>query len=641
MMKIGYFPIRFALVAFLTSASLAAEAFPAPLHEPTAVATLRSIGIMWPFEGDIKGRATCTVRYRKAKEATWRAALALHRKPPVKVNVKKSTAGKRRVTFLGGLDKWNQHTRDYAINHWRANYLAGSIFNLEPDTEYEIELTLRDGAGRAPLTRTLIVSTRPYPILYPGGKVLEVTADGGIEGLRDALKKARAGDTILLHGGKYAGPLAVHASGAPGRPIVIRAAGDGEAVITGRGYRKGGSVLEITGSHLHLHGISVKEGINGIKIGEGRRYNHPNWDFYRGREDIPKDITITRCSVSEVQHAIIGTANDCYVADNILTGLAAKVDGIDWSEGEGVEITGSGTVVCHNRMRSLADGVSVYNNTNNQDVHNNDVSGLSDDGIELDYSDYNNRIWNNKFNFAGNNGISFQPHIGGPVYVFRNQVIGFREGCIKDRYASADIYLFHNTFVGHGKMTHGEREIQNAPTDLPKGLYSRNNLYLMADGTGTPVVDFRDSELALGGLDIDFEGMSGHMMIGWSNKGKEVPASRYPGSRYQSGVGLLVPIESFQKVSGVLANVVFTDPAKIFEVPLPPYRDWKETGPEPVMRLAAGSSPIDAGVAIPSVNDDFEGAAPDLGALEFGRAEPIYGPRPAGRAPYEARKTAE
>ncbi len=44
-------------------------------------------------------------------------------------------------------------------------------------------------------------------------------------------------------------------------------------------------------------------------------------------------------------------------------------------------------------------------------------------------------------------------------------------------------------------------------------------------------------------------------------------------------------------------------------------------------RLRPGAVPIDKGVVIPNVNEDFNGAAPDLGAIEFGTAPPHYGPR--------------
>ena len=44
-------------------------------------------------------------------------------------------------------------------------------------------------------------------------------------------------------------------------------------------------------------------------------------------------------------------------------------------------------------------------------------------------------------------------------------------------------------------------------------------------------------------------------------------------------------------------------------------------------RLKPNSKAVDAGDRIPTVNDDFSGDAPDLGALEAGQPEPHYGPR--------------
>jgi hypothetical protein len=45
-------------------------------------------------------------------------------------------------------------------------------------------------------------------------------------------------------------------------------------------------------------------------------------------------------------------------------------------------------------------------------------------------------------------------------------------------------------------------------------------------------------------------------------------------------------------------------------------------------RLRSGSAAIDRGAILPGITDDFNGDAPDLGALEFGADTPIYGPRP-------------
>ncbi len=44
---------------------------------------------------------------------------------------------------------------------------------------------------------------------------------------------------------------------------------------------------------------------------------------------------------------------------------------------------------------------------------------------------------------------------------------------------------------------------------------------------------------------------------------------------------------------------------------------------------ADGSPLIDAGVAIPNINEDYEGDAPDIGPYEKGRPKPHYGPRTA------------
>ena len=45
------------------------------------------------------------------------------------------------------------------------------------------------------------------------------------------------------------------------------------------------------------------------------------------------------------------------------------------------------------------------------------------------------------------------------------------------------------------------------------------------------------------------------------------------------------------------------------------------------LTLRPGSAAIDAGTVIPNVTDGFTGAAPDLGAYEFGKPIPHYGPR--------------
>ena len=51
-------------------------------------------------------------------------------------------------------------------------------------------------------------------------------------------------------------------------------------------------------------------------------------------------------------------------------------------------------------------------------------------------------------------------------------------------------------------------------------------------------------------------------------------------------------------------------------------------------RLKPDAKVVDRGVRLPTVNDDFAGSGPDLGALEAGRQAPVFGPRKAIRQPF-------
>ena len=604
---------------------------------PAAYPTLRCAGIMWPIDGDLNGNATGTVRYRRNGETAWRPGHPLHRKSPVDVDVGRSMAGRRKITFLGGLSKWDDVKLGYARKHWGANYLAGSVFNLVPGTTYQMLLALHDPDGDEQIERILEVTTRALPLLDGGGRKIHVRSATDKPGFEEAVNEARPGDVVVLHPGVYQGPLIINASGQPGRPIVIRAAGTGAAIIRGEGYRnENTAALQLNGSNLHLHGIAIEEADIGVKIGDWPDYGHSNWEFHKRRADIPANVAITRCRISRVLNAITGSANDCYIADNELSGLAGSND-VHPHSGEGVEVAGQGNVICHNRMRAFADGVSVYFYSSDQDVHSNDVSAGSDDGIELDHCDYNIRVWNNTFFFSGNNGISFQPHIGGPSYIFRNQVMGFRENVIKDCYGASDMYFYHNTFVARQPRPDAEKSLGIAPTNLPMWAVGRNNLYVTAGCTDCPALNVHAQELELNGtIDLDYEGFGSRMIRSDSRGGKQIPLSTYPGSRVVESIGLLIPFESVARVSDALAHAIFIDPSIVFEAPLPPYRDWREDGPALRLRLAKGTHAIDAGTEIPNISGAFAGDAPDLGALEFGLAEPVYGPRPAGSAPYEA-----
>ena len=75
--------------------------------------TLINLGFEWMIDGDDNRNATVEVRYRKKGDRDWKAALPLLRLQHERIN------------------------RDPQLDVIVPNMFAGSILDLEPDTEYE------------------------------------------------------------------------------------------------------------------------------------------------------------------------------------------------------------------------------------------------------------------------------------------------------------------------------------------------------------------------------------------------------------------------------------------------------------------------------------------------------------------------
>ncbi len=88
-------------------------------------------------------------------------------------------------------------------------------------------------------------------------------------------------------------------------------------------------------------------------------------------------------------------------------------------------------------------------------------------------------------------------------------------------------------------------------------------------------------------------------------------------------------LEEFSRATGLEKHGVLVDFDSFRNVPMPDH-----SRPETVyfakqldFRLTEGSPAIDAGCILPNVNDGYAGNAPDLGALEIGAEDVVYGPR--------------
>ena len=215
--------------------------------------TLINLGFEWFIDGDDNRNATVAVSYRKAGETRWLTALPLLRLHGERIN------------------------NGAQLDVISPNMFAGSILDLEPDTAYEARFVVADPDGvTGEAQKTVSVRTRPEPKPAAGGRTFHVYPPGfkgqklepSFEGLMCAYNitcsgtdwatagrpRVKPGDIILVHAGLYKynrleytndpavnrtvpldGTYYLTADGTADRPIVIKGAGDGEAIFDGAG----------------------------------------------------------------------------------------------------------------------------------------------------------------------------------------------------------------------------------------------------------------------------------------------------------------------------------------------------------------------------------------------------------------------
>ncbi|MBI4617653.1 MAG: right-handed parallel beta-helix repeat-containing protein [Planctomycetes bacterium] len=552
----------FLLVALVPRAARAGDAT-VPGEVTLPYPTLVHLSIEWEVVGDDDCDGVVAVRFRATGERSWRDGMPLRRVP----------AGRGQETEVPF--EWkNRH--------------AGSLFGLAPGTEYEIELALVDPDGGS-ARRSVRARTRPVPRAMPGARIrragpanLEATAAG-----------AAPGDVILLAAGRY-GEFAAPRDGEPGKPIVYRA--DGEAVFE--------RVYLTDRKHVHVEGLVVEGSIELL-----------------GAEE----CAVRRCVVrtGERDHGIGARSKpgctNCYIADNVVEGTtpwtseAMGANGKNF--GEGIEITGPGNVICHNRVSGFRDCISTMEDGGaalqvSIDIYGNDISIGADDGIEADFCMGNCRIVGNRLTNCFT-GLSSQPGLGGPTYFIRNAMYNLAYVPFKlHRYSTGDVFL-HNTVV---KVGDGMACFASQPFD--RALF-RNNLCIGGPGGagwgGYGAGDGLAACLEAPGpaCDFDFDALGTH----------GTPfAGKFGGQRFSSLAELRRGPHEMHAVQ------VGLDAFRGVEFPDPPV----PTRDPPDLRPRPGSAVVDAACPIPNVNDRFAGRGPDIGAYEAGEPLPLYGPRPEG-----------
>jgi hypothetical protein len=625
------------------TASLTAQPGLVILEPPTT----HALGVEWRIQGDDNRNASVAIAWRKTGETAWREGLPLLR--------------------LQG-----EAVQQGASFHYVApNMFAGSVFDLEPGTSYDIRLRLSDpdaGAGTAPIERVVVARTRSVPKPAPGGAVYHVyprdftgqklepnfnslmaaynTGANSADWVNSFQPRVKPGDTILVHAGtyredrrRYAGPNStlfdgtfyLTADGTAERPIVIKAAGDGEVIFDGGGNAV---LFDLMAADYHyVEGITVR---------------NTDVAFLLGRKRILGAVgfTLKNSKIENIGRGVFtdwGGARDFYIADNVFNGrndpgrLMGWI-GATWQNLPGfpqpllseyaVKIFGSGHVIAHNRVENFHDGIdhATYGDPDgwpdnpvmpvSSDIVGNDIRNIDDNCIEADGGAQNFRIIGNRcFNMA-HRALSTQPSLGGPIYFIRNVVYNAPEGgALKITANSAGVLFYNNTLLTEAH--------QMGPAS---NLHFRNNL-ILGQGAWPEVFSV---ETFTPWSTSDFNGFSvapgGASQFAWA--APENGVADY-GARSPRPVKSFATLKEYSEQTAHDSHSRVID-WSVFRKASPPVKGdpTRVYRPEDYdFSLAPNSAAIDAGTVLPGVTDGYTGRAPDLGALEYGRPVPAYGPR--------------
>ena len=565
---------RFLLLVLSGALPVHASAAQSPVLEPP---TLHCLGVHWVIDGEEAAGARVELEWRPKGEAAWRRAEALHR-----------------VERGAHVDP--KHGSDVEAPE-SASLFAGSIVNLQPDTAYELRLSSGKLGETVLSGRTLSEPRAPARLttkhVVPGNGGGSGKAEDPFRGLAAAEASASAGDLFLVHAGVYTGEFTVRKSGTPGRPIIWRGAGDGETILEGSAAaekRAARVILANDTQEVWFEGLTIRHAQYGLVAHEAA------------------GVVVRRCHFHDVEYGIAATRNTrgslarWFIADNVIEGPSTwpRTKGIE--SARAIQLTGQGHVVCYNRIRGFADGIDTFPSRQcaSIDFHNNDISEMIDDGIELDYAQRNVRCFENRLTNVFQ-GISLQPVLGGPVYVFRNVLYNVVAEPFKLHNSPSGVQLLHNTVVKQGVP------FFVATPEPVRRTRSRNNLFI---GTKAPYAC--EMMAPMEGCDFDYDGFGGgpwELLLKWN------------GVRFATLPELRAKAPAYRRATFVDASAVFASGAT-------PPADAKTIHAAPDLRLKAGSSAIDAGEALPAFNDSITGNGPDLGAYEIGQPQPHYGPRP-------------
>lgn len=495
------------------------------------------------------------------------------------------------------------------------------------------------------------------------------------------------GGVYKYHPEYYTGDIAINAttpvegtyyltaSGTPEKPIVIKGAGDGEVIFDGNGNFNLFNVK--AANYNYFEGVTIRNTDIGIWAGT---------QFIAGS----KGLTVKQCRFENINIGIFtnysGSSN-FYIADNYFIGrddpkhvfgwignFWAQFNGVDGQQFPpkldsytAVRVYGPGHVVAYNYVANFHDGIDVetYGNPDGShaidgphyppkefwgrrpvaiDFYNNYMTNFHDNAFEIDGSMHNVRVMRNMMVNSASHPFCNQPAIGGPIYWIRNIAYHAPGGSTRMTNGAAGVLFYNNsilteTAAGSSANAHWRNNLMLGENSAP-AIFSvnTNTNYSSSDYNG-----FRVNPGAA--FSFQWNSPPANILADYSGllaarRRSEPGANAAPNSGSRGGSGANPALETrrfktladYSRATGQDRHSLELDYDIFVNVKKLDAQDLQKVqtvykAEDFDFRLKPGSAPIDRGVVLPNITDDFTGSAPDLGALELGQPLPHYGPR--------------
>ncbi len=650
--------------------------------------TLINLGFEWFIEGDDNRNAKVEVVYRKQGEPTWRQGLPLLRLQGERIyqsqgvfdvvspnmfagsilDLDPNTAYEARFTLSDPDGIQGQRSRPLIktvtvrTRPEPKPYAGGRVFHVYPKGY--------TGTRIEPAFDALMCAYNYYC--------------GGGDTVTAGRPRVKPGDTILVHGGLYkyhpeyyTGDISINAttpvegtyyltaSGTPDKPIVIKGAGDGEVIFDGNGNF---NLFNIKAANFnYFEGVTIRNTDIGIWAGT---------QFIAGS----KGLTVKGCRFENVNLGIFTNysgSSDFYIADNYFIGrddpkhvfgwlgnFWAQFNGVDGQQFPpkldsytAVRVYGPGHVVAYNYVANFHDGIDVetYGNPDGShaidgphypskeflerrpvaiDFYNNYMTNFHDNAFEIDGSMHNVRVMRNMMLNSASHPFCNQPAIGGPIYWIRNIAYHAPGGSTRMTNGAAGVLFYNNTILtetaaGSSANTHWRNNLMLGENSAP-AIFSvnTNTNYSSSDYNG-----FRPNP----GAAISFQWTSPPLSRKADYTDLLATRPRATAGSADDAKRVLETrsfetLAAFSRATGQDQHSIEVDYDVFVHVSRLDAKELKKVqtvykAEDFDFALQAGSAPIDRGVVLPNITDNFAGKAPDLGALEFGQPAPHYGPR--------------